>query len=151
MIIRPSSRLAKALDPRIVSLAAALPAVGADVNLHHQKCSLKPPRFRTEQKWHNDSPYLRVEPADGLVTVLISLDDTTSGKGATKFLRGSHRMTWLAADRTPSQGITDAAVAAKAADKEVVCPLNAGDVVLIGFGRVVTLHCRSSTFDQIYI
>jgi hypothetical protein len=36
MTIRPSSRLAKALDPRIVSLAAALPAVGADVNLHHQ-------------------------------------------------------------------------------------------------------------------
>eukprot|EP00036_Acanthoecidae_sp_10tr_P013787 CAMPEP_0206290320 /NCGR_PEP_ID=MMETSP0106_2-20121207/2560_1 /ASSEMBLY_ACC=CAM_ASM_000206 /TAXON_ID=81532 /ORGANISM="Acanthoeca-like sp., Strain 10tr" /LENGTH=276 /DNA_ID=CAMNT_0053720879 /DNA_START=261 /DNA_END=1089 /DNA_ORIENTATION=+ len=76
-----------AVHPKMVAVATAL--LGPDVNLHHAKASLKPPGHISQQSWHQDGYYLNEDPPDFL-TILVYLDDTAPGAGATKIAVGSH-------------------------------------------------------------
>jgi len=85
--------LALATDPRIVGLASA--ALGDDINLSSMKASLKPPGHSTLQGWHQDAYYLRDEPHSTpqrprFCTVLLYLDASAEGAGATMLAPGSH-------------------------------------------------------------
>ena len=81
-----------AVDPRLVGAAAACLDT-LDINLHHMKASLKPPQHQSEQGWHQDAYYLQEQSADGrmpFVTILVYLDPTAAGAGATMLIEKQH-------------------------------------------------------------
>jgi hypothetical protein len=93
--------LSLVLDSRVVSIMCSL--LGregeGDVNFHSMKATLKPPGHVSQQGYHQDSYYIHDErpPVDRdpsycpFATVLIYLDETREGAGATKVAAGSHR------------------------------------------------------------
>eukprot|EP01051_Picozoa_sp_SAG22_P002590 SAG22_NODE_118_length_19263_cov_16.155813_2_plen_321_part_00 len=122
--------LALSVDERLVAPAAAVLGSG-DLNMHHQKCSLKPPRFRGGHGggggFHKDDAYLLEDPADALVTILLQLDSTGPGRGSTRVCPGSHLREYLPAELKPDLGIRRDVIG----DGFVDCPLGPGDALLI--------------------
>jgi phytanoyl-CoA hydroxylase len=76
------------LDPRLVEPMIDL--LGPDVNLHDQKIPMKPPGHVTHQGWHQDWAY-ETHDVPELAAVLLYLDETAPGAGATKVAVGSHK------------------------------------------------------------
>ena len=122
--------LAHCVDPRLFMPVAQCLGCG-DLNLHHQKCSLKPPGFSGGQAggggFHRDSAYLLEAPGDALATILLQLDQTAAGVASTRVVPGSHLRTYDPSAIKPDLGIRDEAVA----DAFVHCPLSPGDALVI--------------------
>lgn len=76
------------LDRRLVEPMIDL--LGPDVNLHDQKIPMKPPGHVSRQGWHQDWAY-EVHDRPELAAVLLYLDETAPGAGATKVAPGSHK------------------------------------------------------------
>ena len=88
------------LDPRLVEPMIAV--LGPDVNLHDQKIPLKPPGHVSHQRWHQDWAY-ETHDRPELAAVLLYLDETAPGAGATRLAPGSHKMGAIPHDRPDSR------------------------------------------------
>jgi len=78
---------ALAADSRLLDAIAEL--VGPDINLHHSKLNMKPPRVGSPVAWHQDLAYFP-HTNDDLVTALVYLDDATEENGCLQVLPRCH-------------------------------------------------------------
>lgn len=76
------------LDPRLVSPLVKL--VGPNVELHHTKLFIKPPRHGSPFPMHQDHPYFP-HARHSVLAAIVHLDDAPLEKGCVRVLPGSHR------------------------------------------------------------
>ena len=76
-----------ARDERLVDTIAVI--LGHDLNLHHSKLNMKPPKVGSVVEWHQDLAYLP-HTNDDLMTVMIYLDDATSANGCVQVIPRRH-------------------------------------------------------------
>lgn len=74
-------------DPRIVDRVESL--LGADLDLQHSKLNCKPARVGSPVEWHQDLAYYP-HTNDGVLAVLIYLDDATENNGCLQVLPRQH-------------------------------------------------------------
>jgi ectoine hydroxylase-related dioxygenase (phytanoyl-CoA dioxygenase family) len=111
------------LDWRLI--APIVDLLGPDINLHDQKISLKPPGHVSEQRWHQDWAY-EVHDRPELAAMLLYLDATGPGAGATGIWPGSHKLGALPHDRDTSRSIRDERVT-----RSIQPCMNPGDAIII--------------------
>lgn len=76
-----------ATDPRVLDRVESI--VGPDINLHHSKLNMKPPKVGSVVDWHQDMAYFP-HTNDSVVTTLIYLDDATQENGCLQVLPRHH-------------------------------------------------------------
>jgi ectoine hydroxylase-related dioxygenase (phytanoyl-CoA dioxygenase family) len=111
-------------DKRLVQPMVDL--LGPDINLHDQKIPLKPPGHVSKQRWHQDWDYEKHDRPE-LAAILLYLDDTAPGAGATKLAPQSHKHGALPHDREDSQSIKDELIG----DDWIQPEMRAGDAIII--------------------
>ena len=74
-------------DPRIVDRVESL--IGPDIGLQHSKLNWKPARFGSPVEWHQDLAYYP-HTNDGVMAVLIYLDDAQKANGCLQVLPRQH-------------------------------------------------------------
>jgi ectoine hydroxylase-related dioxygenase (phytanoyl-CoA dioxygenase family) len=113
------------LDQQLV--APMIDLLGPDINLHDQKIVMKPPGHISDQRWHQDWPY-EVHDRPELAAILLYLDDTAPGAGATKLVQGSHKRGALPHDRADgSKSIPDEIFG----DDYIQPAMQGGDAIII--------------------
>src|SRR3954452_14796781 len=76
-------------NPKILDVVEAL--IGPNIQLHHTKLNLKPPRNREARfEWHQDYPFFPHTNFD-LLAVMIYLDASTEENGCLTIIPGSHK------------------------------------------------------------
>ncbi|MDH3753368.1 MAG: phytanoyl-CoA dioxygenase family protein [Acidimicrobiia bacterium] len=75
-------------DPRIVDRVESL--LGPDLDLQHGKLNWKPARVGSPVEWHQDLGYYP-HTNDGVLAVLIYIDDATEANGCVQVLSRRHR------------------------------------------------------------
>jgi len=113
-----------ALDWRLIEPIVDL--MGPDINLHDQKIPMKPPGHVSKQRWHQDWAYEEHDRPE-LAAVLLYLDATAPGAGATKLAPASHKRGKLPHDREGYMAIPDELITEKV---EQPC-MNPGDAIII--------------------
>lgn len=112
------------LDWRLIEPMVDL--LGPDINLHDQKIPMKPPGHVSHQRWHQDWAYEQHDRPE-LAAVLLYLDATAPGAGATKIAVGSHKRGALPHDRKDYNAMRDELVT-----EPVVQPaMHPGDAIII--------------------
>ncbi|MCE9591525.1 MAG: phytanoyl-CoA dioxygenase family protein [Planctomycetes bacterium] len=112
------------LDWRLVEPMVDL--LGPDVNLHDQKMPLKPPGHVTNQGWHQDWAYEQHDVPE-LAAILLYLDATAPGAGATKLAPGSHKRGEIPHLKPDTLAITDDLIT----EPTVQPNMNPGDAIII--------------------
>ena len=112
------------LDWRLVEPIVDL--LGPDVNLHDQKIPMKPPGHVSHQRWHQDWAY-ETHDRPELAAVLLYLDATAPGAGATKIAPGSHKRGPLPHSREGIMAIPDELVTEPIEQPS----MNPGDAIII--------------------
>jgi len=112
------------LDWRLVEPIVDL--LGPDINLHDQKMPLKPPGHVTHQGWHQDWEYEKHDRPE-LAAVLLYLDATSPGAGATKLAPGSHKRGEIPHLKPNVLAITDDLIT----EQTVQPSMNPGDAIII--------------------
>lgn len=74
--------------PRIVDRVESL--IGPDLDLQHSKLNMKPARVGSPVHWHQDLAYYP-HTNEGVLAVLIYIDDATEANGCLQVLPGRHR------------------------------------------------------------
>jgi ectoine hydroxylase-related dioxygenase (phytanoyl-CoA dioxygenase family) len=113
-----------ALDPRLVEPVADL--LGPDVNLHDQKIPIKPPGHVSHQRWHQDWAYEEHDRPE-LAAILLYLDNTAPGAGATHVAPGSHKRGKIPHEREGVLAIRDELITEAVEQPS----MNAGDALII--------------------
>jgi len=75
------------MHPRLVEPIVDL--LGPNINLHDQKIPIKPPGHKSHQRWHQDWAYEEHDRPE-LAAVLLYLDETAPGAGATMLAPKTH-------------------------------------------------------------
>ncbi|MCJ8328654.1 MAG: phytanoyl-CoA dioxygenase family protein [Lentisphaeria bacterium] len=113
------------MDERFVMPMVDL--LGPNINLHDQKIPMKPPGHVSDQRWHQDWVYERHDRPD-LAAVLLYLDETKPGSGATKIAPGTHLKGEIPHDRESNQiSIEDDIIG----DNWLQPEMNPGDAIII--------------------
>ncbi len=112
------------LDERLVNPIIDL--LGPDINLHDQKIPIKPPGHVSTQRWHQDWAYEKHDRPE-LAALLLYLDDTAPGAGATKLAPRSHKHGPLPHDRPDTLSIEDSLIG----DDWIQPEMHAGDALII--------------------
>jgi len=112
------------LDWRLIEPIVDL--LGPDVNLHDQKIPMKPPGHVSKQRWHQDWAYEEHDRPE-LAAVLLYLDATAPGAGATKLAPGSHKRGPLPHSRNDIKAIPDELITEKIEQPS----MNPGDAIII--------------------
>ena|SRR5688572_22986687 len=112
------------LDERLVGPMIDL--LGPDVNLHDQKIPMKPPGHVSHQRWHQDWAYEEHDRPE-LAAILLYLDDTAPGAGATMIAPGSHKRGKIPHERKGILAIEDELITEKVEQPS----MRAGDAIII--------------------
>lgn len=100
--------------------------LGPDINLHDQKIPMKPPGHVSHQRWHQDWAYEQHDRPE-LAAVLLYLDATAPGAGATKLAPGSHKRGEIPHSREGILAIPDELITEPVQQPS----LNPGDALII--------------------
>jgi phytanoyl-CoA hydroxylase len=99
---------------------------------------LKPPRHGTAKPWHQDDFFFQCQPADGVVTTWIPLDDADEENGCLVYANGSHRRGPIPHVQVPARTWEWGADPGRVDESDAVAvPLRAGGVAL---HHSMTLH-----------
>lgn len=112
------------LDERLIR--PMMDILGPDVNLHDQKIPMKAPGHVSNQRWHQDWAYEKHDRPE-LAAILLYLDNTAPGAGATMVAPGSHKRGEIPHEREGVMAIEDDLIT-----EDVQQPsMNPGDAIII--------------------
>ena len=76
-----------AMDERLLDCVESI--VGPNINIHHSKLNMKPPRVGSVVEWHQDLAYFP-HTNDDLISLLVYLDEATEENGCLRVLPRHH-------------------------------------------------------------
>jgi phytanoyl-CoA hydroxylase len=133
-----------ALDPKLRRLASDL--LGAQAFPVSDQIFFKPPRHGSAKPYHQDNFYFRCQPADGVVTSWVALDDVDESNGCLRYIDGSHRGPMLPHEAIPGQESYNSAPPAELIDlrRESLATVGKGGVVFHHSNVLHTSHRNES-------
>ena len=132
------------LHPKLRALARDL--LGAEAFPVSDQIFFKPPRHGSAKPYHQDNFYFRCEPADGVLTSWIALDDVDASNGCLRYIDGSHRGPRLPHEPVPGEESYNSAPPAELIDlsRESLATVGKGGIVFHHSNALHTSHRNES-------